>query len=115
MNTSTTIDEIKPVKKHATAVVLHLYYTELFSEVQSYLDHLDDAFDLFLSINEDQSAYTENIRAKYPDASILIIPNRGRDLAPFLEFLKIIVPLEYETLLKVHTKKTLHREDGTTW
>ena len=115
MNTSTTINEIKPVKKHATAVVLHLYYTELFSEVQSYLDHLDDEFDLFLSLTEDQSAFAKNIRTKYPDASILIVPNHGRDLAPFLEFLKIIVPLGYETLLKVHTKKTLHREDGTTW
>lgn len=115
MNTSPDINELRPEKKHATAVVLHLYYTELFAEVQSFLDNLDDSFDLFLSISEDQFAFAEKIRAIYPNASILLVPNRGRDLAPFLEFLKIIVPLGYERLLKIHTKKTLHREDGTTW
>ncbi len=115
MNISTTVTELKPMKMHPLAVVLHLYYTELFDEVQTYLDNLDDAFDLYLSIDEDQLAFTERVFAKYPGATILIVPNRGRDLAPFLEFLKIILPLGYRTLLKIHTKKTLHREDGTTW
>ena len=96
-------------------MILHLYYTELFAEVQSYLDHLDGEFDFFISLNEDQAAFAQQIYAQYPTASILLVPNRGRDLAPFVEFLKIIEPLGYEAVLKIHTKKTLHREDGTTW
>lgn len=115
MNTSTNVNQLIPIKKHAIAVVLHLYYTELFDEVRSYLDHLGSGFDLYISLPDDQTTFEASIREQYPDASILLVQNRGRDLAPFLEFLKILLPLNYETLLKIHTKKTLHREDGTTW
>ena len=115
MKTSLYINQLTPDKRHETAVVLHLYYTELFDEVKSYLDNLSGAFDLYISLPEDQAAFESRIREEYPDATILLVPNRGRDLAPFIELLKIIIPLDYKTLLKVHTKKTLHREDGTTW
>ena len=115
MKTSLYINQLTPDKRHETAVVLHLYYTELFDEVKSYLDNLNGAFDLYISLPEDQAAFESRIREEYPDATILLVPNRGRDLAPFIELLKIIIPLDYKTLLKVHTKKTLHREDGTTW
>ena len=65
MNISTTVTELKPMKMHPLAVVLHLYYTELFVEVLTYLDNLDDAFDLYLSIDEDnwhsQNVSSQNI------------------------------------------------------
>ncbi|HBG59264.1 MAG TPA: hypothetical protein DDW97_00615, partial [Anaerolineaceae bacterium] len=115
MKTSFNINQLTTDKRHETAVVLHLYYTELFNEVKSYLDNLGDAFDLYISLPEDQAAFESRIREEYPEAMILLVPNRGRDLAPFIELLKIIIPLGYETLLKIHTKKTLHREDGTMW
>jgi len=115
MKTSLDINQLTPDKRHETAVVLHLYYTELFDEVKSYLDNLNGAFDQYISLPEDQAAFESRIREEYPDATILLVPNRGRDLAPFIELLKIIIPLGYETLIKIHTKKTLHREDGTMW
>jgi len=115
MNTSADLTQLQPVKRHSTAVVLHLFYTELFDELRSYLEHLQGEFDLYLSLPESQAEFENNIRQHYPEAVILLVPNRGRDLAPFVELLKLILPLNYETLLKIHTKKTLHREDGTTW
>lgn len=115
MNTSADLTQLHPVKRHSTAVILHLFYNELFDELHGYLDHLQGEFDLYLSLPESQAEFEHHIRQFYPDATIFLVPNRGRDLAPFVELLKLILPLDYEALLKIHTKKTLHREDGTTW
>jgi glycosyltransferase involved in cell wall biosynthesis len=105
----------KVEKKHPIAVVLHLFYTELFDEIRTNLDFLGNNFDLYVSVPEEKANFIETIKSYYPDARILKVENRGRDLAPFLEFLKIILPLEYEFLLKIHTKETIHRPDGISW
>jgi glycosyltransferase involved in cell wall biosynthesis len=105
----------KEIKNNSTAVVLHLFYTELFDEIRANLDFLGDKFDLYVSVPEEKESFVETIRRYYPDAQILKVENRGRDLAPFLEFLKIILPLEYDNLLKIHTKETVHRPDGISW
>ena len=115
MKTSTEIQKLEAHKTHPIAVILHLFYTELFEELRGYLDNLEGHFDLYLSLPEHLSDFETVIRYHYPEAAILLVPNRGRDLAPFVEFLKVILPLGYESLLKIHTKKTLHRQDGTSW
>lgn len=105
----------KDIKKNSIAVVLHLFYTELFDEIRLNLDFLGDKFDLYVSVPEEKASFVETVKHYYPDAHVLIVENRGRDLAPFLEFLKIILPLEYDYLLKIHTKETPHRPDGVFW
>ena len=103
------------IKKNSTAVILHLFYTELFDEIRTNLDSLGEKFDLYVSVPEEKASFVETVKHYYPDAYILVVENRGRDLAPFLLFLKIILPLEYEFLLKIHTKETVHRPDGVSW
>lgn len=115
MKTSEKIEELSPEKRHETAVVLHLFYPEIFDEICYFLNNLNDEFDLYISLPKEQSEFETTIRSFYPDSIIYLCENRGRDLAPFIEFLKIIISLDYKYLLKVHTKKTLHREDGTFW
>jgi hypothetical protein len=45
-----------------------------------------------------------------------VVPNRGRDVLPFLTVVGRIRELgQYEYLLKLHTKKSLHRKDGAKW
>jgi len=115
MKTSKKIIELSPDKKHEIVVVLHLFYPELFDEIRSYLDNLKDGFDLYISLPIEQAEFERTIRSFYPDSIIYLCENRGRDLAPFIVFLNIITALDYKYLLKVHTKKTLHREDGSFW
>jgi len=105
----------KIIKRHSVAVVLHLFYTKLFDEIRTDLEYLGKNFDLFVSVPEERAEFIEIINKYYPDAHILLVENKGRDIAPFLEFLKVILPLEYDLLLKIHTKETLHRKDGITW
>lgn len=105
MNETENQTQSKVVKKHATAVVLHLFYTELFEEIRANLDFLGNEFDLYVSVPKKRASFVETIKNYYPDAHVLKVENRGRDLAPFLEFLKVILPLDYEILLKIHTKE----------
>jgi len=98
------------------AVVLHLFYPELWWEMISRLRILPFAFDLYLSL----SPYIEERRvieilSDFPRARLFQFPNRGRDVMPFLEILRRIAPLGYRTLCKLHSKKSPHRVDGDDW
>ncbi|MBE0436104.1 MAG: hypothetical protein IBX56_09900, partial [Methylomicrobium sp.] len=73
-------------------------------------------YDLYININNEVSI--EQIREvieDYPDARLYSLENRGRDILPFIQMLKDILPLEYKYLLKIHSKKSVHRKDGDRW
>jgi lipopolysaccharide biosynthesis protein len=52
---------------------------------------------------------------KYTAAHIRPVENRGRDIAPFLDVLAEIMPLGYEAVCKIHTKKSNHLNGGRGW
>lgn len=101
-------------RRNDTAVILHVYYQDLFAEISEYLKNIK-GFDLYVSLPQSLQGFEDEIWKSHPEARILKIPNRGRDIFPFLQILKIIFPLGYKDLLKIHTKKTPHREDGIEW
>ena len=57
----------------------------------------------------------EAIRLTRPDAQFFECQNRGRDWLPFLEALRVY-PVAPETILiKLHTKRSPHLQDGEEW
>lgn len=103
------------VKKHDTAVIVHIYYAELWSQMRVRLKVLDTAFDLYISIVKGISLSEADIRKDFPGAYVLQCPNRGRDIAPFLQILPLVCDLQYQYALKMHAKKTVCRADGEDW
>jgi lipopolysaccharide biosynthesis protein len=104
-----------PTKTKDTLVILHAYYTDLFDEIAGYLENITDGFDLIVSLPESEKDFSKTIFMKFPHAQIFLAENKGRDIAPFIEIFRCISSLKYKTLLKIHTKKSIHREDGTAW
>jgi lipopolysaccharide biosynthesis protein len=103
-------------RPRSTAVVLHLYYPDLWDEIRGYLDLLADDFDLFVSLCPDTGAgFDARIREDFPDAEIRYFENRGRDIGPFVEFLREGRLARYELVCKIHSKKSPHRGDGDRW
>ena len=101
------------VKNSDTALVLFLYYDDLFENFYQYFQHLRH-IDLFISLPEHISLDTIlKIRRKLPRAYLQICENKGRDILPFIDSLKIINKKEYKIVGKVHSKKTTYRDDGT--
>ncbi len=105
----------QPLRQHATALICHLHYPELLDELVGALEPLDGDFDLYLSIPKAASGFFPEVFTLFPGAFILPMENIGRDINPFLVILKAILSLGYESLLKIHTKRSPHRADGDAW
>jgi hypothetical protein len=98
------------------AVILHLYFQDLWEEFYSYLSNLNGYnFQLFISLvkgscSEGQMSWIKKeIIDKYPNAIILIVENKGLDIGGFLQCFKYIIQngLNYDYILKIHSKKSL--------
>jgi lipopolysaccharide biosynthesis protein len=100
-------------RRNDYAVIVHAHYPEVIPSIITYLRNLDrKKFDLFVTATS-AAIFNEFIRY-YPDVNLRLVENRGRDVLPFLSVYRDIVDLGYEAVCKVHTKRSLYREDGDT-
>lgn len=99
------------------AVVLHLYYPDLWPVIKDRLENITVPFDLFVSVQEkDKDITLDKVNKYHKLTNIIALPNRGRDVLPFLFIAeKISKEGQYQYLLKLHSKKSLHRSDGNEW
>jgi lipopolysaccharide biosynthesis protein len=108
-----------PDRPHAPqAVVVHIYYRDLWDEIRSTLARLDIAFDLFVTVTwkgEETLALKSRIETDFPDARVFAAPNKGRDILPFLTLVNAGAFTGYRAVAKLHTKKSPHRTDGDLW
>jgi lipopolysaccharide biosynthesis protein len=103
-------------KKARLAVVIHLHYVEMWPNFAEKLARIDTPFDLFVSVPyEHSSIYLETIGEMHLQTTIIPVPNRGRDVLPFIVVATRLRGQGYEYILKVHSKKSLHRTDGNDW
>jgi lipopolysaccharide biosynthesis protein len=99
-----------------TAIILHLYYVDLWEEIYEHLKNFKEPVDLYININNNASiSEIEKIRKDYPSANLYSYENRGRDILPFLHTLEIVLKLQYKYICKIHSKKSLHLDDGGKW
>jgi lipopolysaccharide biosynthesis protein len=98
------------------AVVLHLFHTDLLPLFQRYLEPYLPFVDIFITAPLEGFAdrYVA-IKKAFPDANVLAVKNQGRDLAPFLSAMRYLGNLGYLSILKIHSKKSTHRSDGSAW
>lgn len=103
--------------RHSAAVILHAYYEDLACElVEKYIAQHQDKLDLIITIRSDVKASTlEKIKSTFNNVFFILVENRGRDIRPFIQALKIAEGFGYKYICKVHTKKSPHRVDGQRW
>ena len=100
------------------AVVLHVYYPDLWEEFAARFETLGIEFDLYVTLTwrgPQTEELAETIRARFPEAIVVPTANRGRDILPFLTLVNAGALDGYEAVCKLHTKKSPHREDGDIW
>lgn len=93
------------IKSSETLIVVHLFYHDLWDEIDELLQSIDDNFDLFISTTSNLSKISLESISKY-NFHIENHPNRGRDIAPFLSALSFSIENEYKYCCKIHTKKS---------
>lgn len=93
------------------AVVLHLHYEDLWDDIKRYLDSFGEtAFDLYVTVTSSSAGI--RVAQEYPKAHIHLVENRGRDVLPFLKVLQVIKDMKYIAVCKIHSKRSLYRDDG---
>ena len=99
-----------------SAIVIHLYYPDLWPVFNEKLKLLNDInFDLFITIPKNLENSVDCIFEDFRSAIICVVPNLGRDVLPFIKVSKHLIRLGYENVLKIHSKKSTHRDDGSQW
>lgn len=98
------------------AVVIHMYYPEMrdvFARKLKNIAHLK--YDLFITIPDTKADKKSLVEEAFPNAHVVLTPNCGRDVLPFVQVMKTIKKHGYTKVLKLHSKRSPHREDGEEW
>jgi lipopolysaccharide biosynthesis protein len=97
-------------------VVAHVYYPEVWFDIEDRLVRIPEPYDLVVSLVDGRTDSLEpEIRARLPYARIHRVENYGRDLGPLVELAAAGAFGGYDAILKVHTKRSPHRQDGDAW
>jgi lipopolysaccharide biosynthesis protein len=98
------------------AVVVHVYYPELWPELAERIERIPPPIDLVVTLVTGRSeGLGDAIVAQFPDVLIEVVPNRGRDMWPFVRVLELGLVGDHDAVLKLHTKASVHRVDGAAW
>lgn len=109
--------QLKYSNKAKLAVIIHLFYPDMWPDFEKSLRNIDEEFDLYLSVSQEYKEVSiKKISTYHKNTNVTVVPNRGRDVLPFLTIMNRIRSLNnYEYVLKLHTKKSKHRKDGNVW
>lgn len=87
-------------------VHVHIFYPQLYPELKTCLENLKGLnFDLYVTFVEDHPEIEADIRSFKSDAEIIKCPNRGYDIAPFVDVLNRVDLSNYDLVVKLHTKR----------
>jgi len=97
-------------------VVVHAFYPELLPEIVDFLNQWTIPARLIVTTVHDK---LESVRQALSNLRMPLeireFENRGRDILPFLKVAGELVNEGEQLVLKLHTKKSLHRQDGDLW
>lgn len=97
---------------------VHCFYIEIFKEIATFLLDLDNVSHLVVTVTKSSDkVYVEQMLANRTnpcDLTVIIVENRGRDIAPFLLASRAIWK-QYDVVLHLHTKLSSHVDWGRDW
>jgi lipopolysaccharide biosynthesis protein len=99
------------------AVVLHLFYVDLFDEILDQLINIVEPFDLYITtpFEADVPQILAASERRCIGVKILLCRNKGRDVGPFLALYRTGYLDNYHAVLKLHSKKSSYSLIGDDW
>jgi len=115
-NLSYGVAALESKTKTKIAVMVHVYYEETWPDIANALAAMKGPFDLLITTTKEKIAHlSAQVKASFPLAEIYEVENKGRDIRPFIALLPLLLHRQYQAVLKLHSKKSLHRIDGDLW
>ena len=100
------------------AVVLHLFHLDLWPQFKERFAQLPATTDLFITTPDFKVTDVKLLVLQdFPHANIFGFENKGRDVGPLVELIRLVPLHEYDLVLKVHSKKSIHKKgaQGDEW
>lgn len=118
-NRMVAIESVPPLQNESPgriAIHVHIFYADLAIEFAGHLRSMPYVFDLFISVPDiPTQRMCEGVFGSIPklgELSVVVVPNRGRDIAPLLcEFGGRL--RDYDFIAHLHSKKSLYNEGRT--
>jgi lipopolysaccharide biosynthesis protein len=106
----------QPESDARVLVVAHVYYPEVWFDIEDRLVRIPEPYDLVISLVEGRTERLgPEIATRLPQATIHHVPNAGRDLGSLVQLANAGFFDGYDAVLKVHTKRSPHRHEGDAW
>lgn len=99
-------------KNYDSAIIIHVHYLDVWESIFPRLLQILERCQVDIYITVTHKSILKKVNNDLPKAYVILVDNRGRDILPFIEIFKLILPLGYKHVAKVHTKKSIYREDG---
>jgi lipopolysaccharide biosynthesis protein len=110
------LKEEKKINQDKLAIVIHAFYVDIFREILGYLEKLRLPSKLFITTPFGQADIVKSMIEKCGfDFRLMEVANHGRDVLPFFKIIPEVIGEGFEVFLKLHTKKSTHRQDGRMW
>lgn len=100
---------VSEVATPGTALHLHLHYPDMAADIATRLSNLKTKMDLLVSVTSGDAAIEveATLQGCYVgNIDIRVVPNRGRDIGPFLTEFRDAILGRYELVGHIHTKKS---------
>ena len=108
--TSTPAADARP------CAVVHVWYVEILDELMAALSASRLEWRIILTTTaEHEAAVRAYLAQSGLTAEVEIFENRGRDILPFLRVADRLLNENVQLVLKLHTKRSTHRGDGSRW
>lgn len=98
---------MKPILIH-----IHVYYARLWPELRACVERVASLglpFRLFVTMAGEKPQIAAEVAERWPEAELREVPNRGYDIAPFLEVLRSVRIEDFSYIIKLHTKRDVEQ------
>lgn len=118
LNKKIDINEEKRNTK--VAVIIHLYYLDLWDEFKTYISNIHYDVDVYINLVDGSAArinlvnFKRNIEKEHKNYKVFINDNVGLDIGGTLNIMDFLIKEDkhYDYLLKMHSKKSIHNGRG---
>lgn len=96
----------------STLIHIHVYYTHLWPELRACVERAEALglrFRLFVTTAGEKPEIAAEVAERWPEAEVSVVPNRGYDIAPFLEVLSSVRLADFSYIIKLHTKRDVEQ------
>ncbi|OBU66934.1 hypothetical protein A9K58_10830 [Stenotrophomonas maltophilia] len=97
-------------------VVIHAWYPDVFAELLRKVQATGLQWRVVVTTPHERHAEIQQVlAASGVEAEIHSFANHGRDILPFLQLAEALLEDGEDIVLKLHTKRSTHRNDGDQW